>query len=407
MPLLVLGRAGAAASLRRCLVSRRSAHRASVPTEMSAWQIHRYGGPEELQLTTSHRLPTITQPTELLIKVHAASINPIDVAMLGGYGSTTMNLMRQLCGTLEFPLTLGRDVSGEVVAVGGGVSQFRPGDQVWAAVGPQRQGTHAEYVAAAAGSVSLKPRSLSHVEAASIPYVAATAWSALVVTGELVSEGTRRDRRVLVCGAAGGVGSLAVQLLKAWGCQVTATCATDAVELVESLGADVVVDYTAPDADEHLKLMQGYDLILDCSGGHGERHIPLMKPWTYAKYVTLSPPLLKNIDADGLVAGGVRNLAELVQSNISSHTQGRSHRWAFFMPNGCALSQVRDLVDDGKIRPVVQRVVPFELVPDAFVQLQGGHSRGKTVIRVVDEPPAPSEPPETDTGAPSSDRSGA
>ncbi|XP_037083533.1 reticulon-4-interacting protein 1 homolog, mitochondrial-like [Pollicipes pollicipes] len=365
---------------------RRSVHHTSVPTEMAAWQIHKYGGPEELELTTSRRLPPITCPTELLIRVHAASVNPIDTAMLGGYGSRTVNVMRQLTGALEFPLTLGRDLSGEVVAVGGSVSQFRPGDLVWAAVGPQRQGAHAEYVTAAADSVSLKPRSLTHVEAASLPYVAATTWSALVVTGELWNEAARRGRRVLVLGASGGVGSLAVQLLKAWGCEVTATCAADAVPLVESLGADVVLDYTSPRADEHLALMQGYDLILDCSGQSSEGRLPLLKPWTYSKYVTLSPPLLRNVDEGGLLAGSLRNAAQLVQSNIASHSRGSSFRWAFFMPNGCALRQIRDLVDDGKIRPVVQHEVPFEAVPSAFSQVAAGHNRGKTVIRVVAEP---------------------
>jgi len=166
---------------------------------------------------------------------------------------------------------------------------------------------------------------------------------------------------------------------------VTATCAADAVPLVEALGVDVVVDYTAPDARQQLALMRGYDVILDCSGVSSRQHLDLLKPWTYSKYVTLSSPLLRNADSSGLLAGGVRSAAQLVSDNLASHSQGSSYRWAFFMPNGCALAEVTRLVEAGRLRSVVQREVAFAELPAAYRQAVAGHSRGKTVVRVVAE----------------------
>ncbi|XP_074166280.1 NAD(P)H oxidoreductase RTN4IP1, mitochondrial [Sminthopsis crassicaudata] len=162
---------------------------ASRSTVMPAWVIDKYGPNEVLRFTKNMMFPVIYYPNEVIIKVHAASINPIDVTMRSGYGATALNMKRDPLILKEvgqeFPLTLGRDVSGVVMECGLSVTYFKPGDQVWAAVPPWKQGTLSEFVVASANEVSLKPKSLTHTEAASLPYVALTAWSALSKVGGL------------------------------------------------------------------------------------------------------------------------------------------------------------------------------------------------------------------------------
>lgn len=371
----------------RCLSE--TALRDDISPTMMAWQIHRYGGVEELEMSDTLRVPPITGPRDVLVEVHAASVNPIDTRMLEGYGSKLLNVMRSVAGGLsEFPLVLGRDFSGRVAAVGGSVNRFRVGDDVWGALPVHWSGSHSHYVVAPSYAISRKPRSLSHVEAAALPYAAATCWSALVLTGELISPGIRRGARVLVLGAAGGIGTLAVQLLKAWQCEVTATCASDCVAMVTDLGADIVVDYTDEKSESILNSVKGFDVILDCSGvssrgGEAANYLPLLKPWTYAKFISLDPPLLNNLDRNGWVGGSLRNARSLIRCNMQSHGKGRSFRWAFFMPNGCALGSISEYVDQGKIRPVIQRVLDFSDLPTAYESVMSGHARGKTVLSMT------------------------
>lgn len=200
---------------RYCSTTTASKPARKVRTRMKAWQIHQYGGNEEFSLSTSCRIPNIQNPKDILVEIHSASVNPIDVNMREGYGRKLLNTMRRGFGTttsgVEFPLTLGRDFSGVVKETGRGVSRFKPGDEIWGAVAAHRQGTHAEYTIAGESEVSLKPKSLSHIEAASIPYVATTTWSALYITGEL-NENNTAFKRVLVHGGSGGIGTFAIQV---------------------------------------------------------------------------------------------------------------------------------------------------------------------------------------------------
>ncbi|XP_035204880.1 reticulon-4-interacting protein 1, mitochondrial-like [Stegodyphus dumicola] len=217
---------------------------------MRAWQAFEYGGPENFQLNTMAVTPAITSPMDILVKVHAASMNPLDVRMLEGYGATAFNTVKKItkCSLAppEFPLTPGRDFSGTVVYVGKKVKSLKSGDEVWGALSPWEAGTHAEYVLANACHVSKKPNSLTHVEASSFPYAALTAWAGISTFGGL-SENSSYGKKVLVTGASGGVGTFAVQLLKAWGADVTVTCSTDAVEMLQNLGADNILDYQSED----------------------------------------------------------------------------------------------------------------------------------------------------------------
>lgn len=357
---------------------------------MSAWCIDSYGTNEVLRFSEEIPMPTVTSPTDVMIQVHATSLNPLDVAMRGGYGAKLLKLRRDPMSAMgsgaEFPLILGRDVSGVVLECGPEVTHFAPGDEVWAAVPPWKHGSLAEYVTLTEYEVSHKPKLLSHAEASSIPYVANTALSALVNAGGLCKDSSA-NKRVLITGGSGGVGTFAIQLLKAWGAHVTVTCSHNAEGLVRGLGADEVVDYSAGDAPKWLGAMQKFDVILDGVGGETERWATgLLKPWSGAKYVTLVTPLLHSTDSMGALQGalcaGLALHNTAVQSVMSS---GVFYRWAFYTPDGPALDEVSQLVDAGKILPVVEAQFPFAQVPQAFQKLEEGHARGKTVVRVAEE----------------------
>lgn len=356
---------------------------------MSAWVIDQYGTNSVLRFTEEITTPAVSSSTDVQIKVYATSLNPLDLSMRGGYGAKLLKLRRDpfsMGDSNEFPLVLGRDVSGVVVDCGSEVTHFGPGDEVWAAVPPWKQGSLAEFITLSEYEVSHKPKSVSHTEAASIPYVANTALSALVNAGGLCAE-TTPNKRVLITGASGGVGTFSVQLLKAWGAHVTVTCSHNAEGLLRGLGADEVVDYTTGDVLEQLEAVDRFDVILDNVGGKTEQWaLALLKSWSGSKFVTLVSPLLSSTDHSGLLSGGIQAGCTLhnkaMQSMMSS---GVFYRWGFYAPDGPALDDVRSLVDSGKILPVVEAEFPFSQVPQAFVKLEQGHARGKTVVRVSEE----------------------
>ncbi|NXJ95787.1 RT4I1 protein, partial [Corythaixoides concolor] len=354
---------------------------------MPSWVIDRYGRNDVLRFTRDMVFPVIHFPNEVIIKVHAASLNPIDLSMRSGYGATALNMKRdplKLKSTdSEFPLTLGRDVSGVVMECGLSVSYFKPGDEVWAAIPPWKQGTLSEFVVASGNEVSFKPKCLSHTEAASLPYVGLTAWSAVNQVGGL-NKSNCRGKRVLILGASGGVGTFAVQLLKAWGAHVAAVCSHDASTLMKKLGADDVIDYKSGNLEEQLKTLPLFDFILDNVGGSTEKWaLDLLKKWSGATYVTLVTPFLINMDKLG-VADGMLQTGVTVGSKTVKHLfKGVHYRWAFFMPSGPSLDEIAELVDSGKIQPVIDQVFSFSEVPKAFLKLEGGHARGKTVINVI------------------------
>lgn len=356
---------------------------------MSAWVIDQYGTNAVLRYTEELTTPALSSPTDVHIKVYATSLNPLDLSMRGGYGAKLLKLRRDpfsLGNSNEFPLVLGRDVSGVVVDCGTEVTHFAPGDEVWAAVPPWKQGSLAEFIMLSEYEVSHKPKSLSFTEAASIPYVASTALSALVNAGGLCAE-TAPNKRVLITGGSGGVGTFSIQLLKAWGAHVTVTCSQNAEGLVRGLGADEVVDYTAGDMQEQLQDMDRFDVILDNVGGDTEQWaLALLKSWSGSKFVTLVSPLLSSTDHSGLLSGGIQAGCTLHNKALQSvMSSGVFYRWGFYAPDGPALDDVRTLVDSGKILPVVEAEFLFGQVPQAFLKLEQGHARGKTVVRVTEE----------------------
>ncbi|XP_053291373.1 reticulon-4-interacting protein 1 homolog, mitochondrial [Pleuronectes platessa] len=379
-----LGRSPAVPRLCRSLTT--SSTRRSV---MPAWVIDQYGGNDVLRFTKNASFPIINYPNEVIVKVCAAGLNPLDISMRGGYGAATLSMKRDPLNIKqsgsEFPLTLGRDVSGVIMECGLDVKYFSERDEVWAAIPPWKQGSLAEFVVLSANEVSHKPKSLSHPEAAAIPYVATTAWSALVNTGGLSKDNCAK-KRILILGGSGGVGTFAIQMLKAWGAHVTVTCSQDAERLVRGLGADHVVDYTAGPVEVPLSALEKFNLILDNVGGDTERWaLDLLKPWSGAKYVTLVTPFLQNTDMLGIADGMMQTAATVATKALKHLVKGVHYRWGFFAPSGPALDDIREMVDAGQIRPVVEETFRFSQVPQALEKMEKGHARGKTVVQVINE----------------------
>jgi len=181
-------------------------------------------------------------------------------------------------------------------------------------------------------------------------------------------------------GASGGVGTSAVQLLRYGSAKVTATCAGDAVPLVEGLGADLVLDYTDPDFEQKLCDNGRYDLILDCAGLGTD--CATKKPWEFRTYVTFTTPVLKNLDNLGLFRGVITSATDILCPNIEAMKKGRAVKWAYFVPTSEGMDHIHMLVTAKKIRPIVQQIYKFNETPKAYTRLQNGHLRGKIVIDV-------------------------
>lgn len=301
--------------------------------------------------------PPAIGPGEVLVRVHAAAVHPGDVFMVLGSPfpirfSTGLRRPRQ--GVPGF------DLAGTVEALGPGVTRFHVGDAVFG-VG---MGTCAELTRASASLLQPMPTRLSFAEAASIPTSALAALHGIRDAGRL-----RAGQRVLVNGASGGVGTFAVQIAKAMGAHVTGVCGTANLDLVRSIGADAVVDYTREDFTQRA---ERYDLILD---NVENRALPDVR-----RALTPDGTLVLN---SGTGATGLRLLVRLVRPILLSPFTRQSLRRYLSSPNEADLAHLRDLAESGAIRPVIDRTFPLAEAPDALRLVAGGHARGKVVIAVA------------------------
>ncbi|KAG5890844.1 hypothetical protein JTB14_016277 [Gonioctena quinquepunctata] len=342
--------------------------------KIKSWQIHEYGGLDELQLGSS-RFPIIRSPNEVLVHVSAASINPIDLLMLGGYGRTLFQIQRNF--ELELPLTVGRDFSGTIIAKGHGVrNELKVGDEVYGFIPLHKQGSFSEAVLADACYILPKPKHLSAVQSTSLVYATMTAWSALFLFGNLLCK-QKEGLRVLILGCSGGVGTAAVQLLKSQDCVVFGTCSTDAVSMIYDLGADCVYDYNDPDFQKNVELEGRYHIILDAAKV-GYKNIP--KSWKYDTYITLNSPLLTNTDSYGLLAGLAYSVGDVLDANFKRCQEQSSVKWGFFVPSKSGFEFVDNLIVREKIRPVIHKTFNFDNLSEAMKTVTEGHLRGKVVV---------------------------
>jgi len=360
-----------------------------LPLLSRSYQLTSYNGPSSMSLVSATP-PAITMPGQVLVRVKAASVNPLDVMMSRGYGRKVLGSMRGAQGALlgseqsTFPLVLGRDFSGEVVAVGQGVNRVKVGDNVWGATYPSTQGTHQDYCLADQDSVAIKPTNLGHVEAASIPFAGLTAWAA-IAQARCVSNLLGGFRRVLVVGAGGGVGSIATQaLVRHHKCEVVAVASKSEELIVKSYGASTVLDYSDPDYHEHLSVLHPQDVVLDCAGlGEGAARLArVLRPG--GSVVTLTSPVLSVTDKEGVLGGSVLALARLALTNYSTVHRRNPVTWAFFMPSSSALQVMAGLVEDKLLVPPVTTVYKFDKIEEAYRQVEEGHSKGKVVVDMTD-----------------------
>jgi NADPH:quinone reductase-like Zn-dependent oxidoreductase len=323
--------------------------RRTEPQTMKAVRIHNYGGPEVLQYEDAPRPKPAAG--EVLIRVHAAGINPADWKAREGH-------LKQFAEH-KFPLILGWDVSGVVEEIGPGpatAGQFKRGDQVYGKLDPKRDGAYAEYVVARTSEITLKPKSLHHVQAAAVPITGLTAWRSLFNAGQL-----RRGQRVLIHGGSGGVGHFAVQLAKWKGAHVLATASTENQAMLRELGVDEPIDYTKQKFDE---IARDVDLVLDTIGGETQEcSLRVLKRGGLLVSVAQPP------SADKAKALGVR--ATFVWSQSSSNQ----------------LAEIRKLIDSGKLKLTLDRILPLSEARRAHELSESGHVRGKIVLRVKDAQP--------------------
>jgi alcohol dehydrogenase len=331
---------------------------------MRAVQMQGYGGPEVLKL--EEIAPPTPGPHDVRVAVHASSVNPVDFKIRSGGQRAVV--------WLKFPWTLGMDVSGVVVEVGAKVTQFKVGDEVVSSPSHRRMGCYADEVVIRADECALKPRGLSHQEAASLPLVGLTAWDALVSSMRV-----SRGERVLIQAGAGGVGTIAIQLAKHLGAEVLTTCSAGNVELVRKLGADVAIDYRARDWRE---VARDCDGVLDSLGGEAMTGaITTVKRGGRVACITPGLPEFteKYGAVPGLVIFGVSMGATMVRALV-----GRGVKLSLVtrQSNGKKLGELMKIVESGAIKPVIDRAFPLAEVAEAHRYLETGRAKGKVVLSV-------------------------
>ncbi|CAJ37679.1 predicted NADPH:quinone reductase (alcohol dehydrogenase superfamily) [Methanocella arvoryzae MRE50] len=308
---------------------------------MKAIRYHSFGGPEVL------RYEDVPKPEarsgEVLIRVKATGVNPIDWKIRAGYMKEFFQKM--------LPLIPGGDVAGVVEAAGPGVTDFKEGDEVYGWLGTGKNGTYAEYVAADAQAISLKPKSLDFVQAAGIPLAALVAWQTLFDTADL-----KFGQTVLVHGASGGIGHLAVQLAKWKGAKVIGTASTRNQDFLREIGTDMVIDYQKARFED---MVRNIDVVLDTQAGDTQR-----RSYRVLKKGGILVSTLGIENPDEAAKYGVRAVGFI------------NH------PDGGELKQIADLIDEGKLKPTISTVMPLKDAARAHELSQTGHSRGKIVLKV-------------------------
>jgi NADPH:quinone reductase-like Zn-dependent oxidoreductase len=315
----------------------------------------KYGSPDVLQLRDV--VNPVPQEDEVLIEIHAASLNSRDLRML----RANPFFMRLMPVGLFRPKNkiLGADVAGQVEAVGSNARQFKPGDEIFGFLpSATGRGTFAEYVCAKENLIMLKPTNLTFEQAAAVPLAAMTALQGLRDNGNI-----QPGQKVLIQGASGGVGTFAVQIAKAFGAEVTAVCSTRNLEMVRSLGADHVIDYQKVDFTQSGKQ---YDLILAVNGYHPiSDYLRALKP--QGTYV---------------VAGG--SILQLIQAGSNkkrnSNTGGQKIVVASLVQSQKDLNFIKELLESGKIVPVIDGCYPLSKTPEAVWYFEKEHPKGKVVI---------------------------
>lgn len=288
--------------------------------------------------------PPALHDDAVLVAVHAASLNPIDYILQSGAMKDNI--------PLQFPHVMGFDISGKVVEVGETVSKFKVGDEVFARANQEDAGAIAEVARVSATDLALKPKNISHAEAASVPLAGLTAWQALITKGNM-----QKGDKVLIHAGSGGVGTLAIQIAKHFGAHIATTCSPRNADLVRDLGADIVIDYNTQQFEDELS---DYDLVIDMLGGETlNKSFKVLK-----KGGTLVS--IKGQDTEGLAT----------QHDVR-------FEWFFMEPDGDMLAELGQLIEKGTVKTVIDSTYPMAETDKAYAALKDGHAVGKIVVQVA------------------------
>jgi len=332
---------------------------------MKAFAIDRYKSKD------GGRIVDLAQPkvgdNDVLVQIHAAGVNLVDVKISAGEFKIIV--------PYRFPLVLGSDVAGVVVEVGSRVRRFKPGDEVYARPDTTRMGTFAEFIAMSEDDVAIKPKALTMAEAASIPLVGLTAWQALVEKANL-----KPGQKVFIQAGTGGVGTFAIQLAKHLGATVATTASAANFDMLKGLGADVLIDYKTEDFETRL---HDYDVVLHSQDAKTlDKSLRVLKPG--GKLISISGPP----DPAFTEEVGARWFVKPIMSVLSFGARRKAKRlnvtysFLFMKANGNQLSRITSLIDEGVIRPIVDKVYPFESTKDALDYVEKGRAKGKVVVKV-------------------------
>ncbi|MGY3847507.1 NADP-dependent oxidoreductase [Streptomyces hydrogenans] len=330
---------------------------------MKAFMVEKYGD------ATGMRAAEMPDPQvgadDVLVKIHAASVNPLDMKIRNGDLKAIL--------PYRLPLVLGNDLAGTVVRVGSSVDRFAVGDEVYARPDKDRIGTFAELLAVHQDDLAPKPATLTMTEAASLPLVALTAWQALVERANV-----QPGQKVLIHAGAGGLGSIAVQLAKALGAHVATTASTAKVGLVKELGADEVIDYRTQNFEE---ILDGYDIVLDSLGGENlAKSLRILKPGGLAISVAgpPDPATARELGSNPVLRLAITALS--AKTRRQAKRLGVTYSFLFMKASGDQLRELAPLLDSGKIRPVVDTVFPFDDTLHAMEYVEKGRAKASKVV---------------------------
>lgn len=305
-------------------------------------------GDSDILKTAERQVPDI-QPDELLIRNYASSVNPLDWKILQGEFKNMY--------AIEFPFTPGHDFAGEVIRIGKDVTRFQKGDKVYGMVETQKSGTYAQYIAVSATHAVHMPQKLSYTEAAAIPLTAMTAYTALVTKGRL-----KGGDDILVNGASGGVGVMAIQLAKALQAgKITGVTSEENIDLVKSIGADRVINY---EKQQFVDEEEIYEIVFDTIGN------------------TSFLASRKILEPKGKFISTIATTWTMIFGFLTSLYSGRKCLYFFVSPNGKTLKTISKFVEDGKVQPVIDKTYKLADVEDAFEYSQTGKAKGKIAIEI-------------------------
>lgn len=332
---------------------------------MKAFNISRYKKESELQLVD---LPEpIVKDDEVLVEIHAASVNQLDSKIKSGEFKLIL--------PYKMPLVLGHDVAGVIIKVGSKVKKFKVGDEIYSRPADFHIGTFADYISINEEYIALKPKNLSMEEAASIPLVGLTAWQALVEKSDV-----KKGQKVFIQAGSGGVGVFAIQLAKYLGATVATTASEKSFDLLKNIGADIVIDYKTQNFED---VLIDYDVVLNSQDDKTLiKSFEVVKPG--GKIISISgPPTPVFADefnlpwyvklATKFLSGKIRKIAK--KQNIN-------YAFLFMTANAKQLTEITKLIESDKIKPVIDKVFPFEKINEAMKYVESGHAKGKVVIKI-------------------------